>query len=166
MNSQKKLTRLSYIISTTEGFAAKYFYDILRVANRKNSELGISGFLIWTSGHLYQLLKGPWDAVMEIFEYIEKDERHREVLVICKEETVSPPLLKSQMDGCMADDAIANKRVVMTIGSMAVLIRELFSMCEDGEISQDLHDEILDLYSKPILKVAELCYRSARPLLS
>jgi hypothetical protein len=56
--------------------------SILSSARRKNSVVGVTGALLYNAGCFAQVLEGPQDAVEDIFETIQMDNRHHEVAVI------------------------------------------------------------------------------------
>lgn len=55
---------------------------ILTLSQRNNAEAGVTGALVFSNGAFGQLLEGPTDAVEEIFERIQSDERHHDVTVL------------------------------------------------------------------------------------
>jgi hypothetical protein len=55
---------------------------ILATARRNNSAAGVTGSLIFNSGGFAQVLEGHADDVGAIFEKIQRDERHSDVLVL------------------------------------------------------------------------------------
>lgn len=56
--------------------------SILSVARAKNKKAGISGALLFSGDAFAQVLEGPLDAVEEIFERIQCDERHSDVVML------------------------------------------------------------------------------------
>lgn len=68
-----------------EGTAAEVraaLQNILATARRKNVRLGVTGALLYNQGHFAQVLEGPLESVEKIFEAIERDSRHCDVLVV------------------------------------------------------------------------------------
>jgi hypothetical protein len=59
--------------------------EILRVARRHNPVNGITGVLLYRDGNFIQVLEGEPAAVEATFARIERDRRHRQVLVISRE---------------------------------------------------------------------------------
>jgi hypothetical protein len=55
---------------------------ILDVARARNSEAGITGVLLFNAERFVQILEGPEDAVLKIFESIKRDPRHTAVTVL------------------------------------------------------------------------------------
>ncbi len=56
--------------------------SILSVARTKNKKAGISGALLFNGKAFAQVLEGPLDAVEQIFEQIQCDERHSDVVML------------------------------------------------------------------------------------
>jgi hypothetical protein len=61
--------------------------SILQSARRNNAPLGVTGALIFNSGVFAQALEGPRKNIEEIFERIQRDQRHSDVQVLAFEET-------------------------------------------------------------------------------
>lgn len=53
---------------------------------RINSMAGITGALILTDNHVFQLLEGPWPLVKRTFECVLEDKRHSDLTVLSNEE--------------------------------------------------------------------------------
>ena len=56
--------------------------DILRVARVRNAASGVSGALMFNGTHYAQVLEGPREAVERIFESIQLDPRHTEMMLL------------------------------------------------------------------------------------
>jgi hypothetical protein len=56
--------------------------QILATARRNNARVGVTGALVFNSGGFAQVLEGPRQGVAEIFERIQCDRRHSDVLVL------------------------------------------------------------------------------------
>src|SRR4051794_450149 len=55
---------------------------ILNSARRNNARLEITGALLYNAGNFAQVLEGPLSSIEQIFESIQRDSRHSEVVVI------------------------------------------------------------------------------------
>ncbi|MDX5593625.1 BLUF domain-containing protein [Pseudovibrio sp. SPO723] len=49
---------------------------------RINSRAGVTGALILTDTHVFQMLEGPWEAVKRTFECVLQDKRHSHLTVL------------------------------------------------------------------------------------
>ncbi len=58
---------------------------MLQGARRKNTQLGITGMLLYGDGNFMQLLEGPETAVRELYAKIRRDPRHHMVTTILEE---------------------------------------------------------------------------------
>jgi hypothetical protein len=55
---------------------------ILEASRRRNAARGVTGALLFSKGAFAQVLEGPLASVEEVFETIQSDPRHREVVVL------------------------------------------------------------------------------------
>ncbi len=55
---------------------------ILATARTRNQRAGISGALLFNGSAFAQVLEGPLDAVEEVFEAIQCDDRHSDVVIL------------------------------------------------------------------------------------
>jgi hypothetical protein len=60
----------------------KEISQILRSARENNSEVEITGALMFTSDYFAQVLEGPYDNVQKLFDRIEEDDRHSDMVMI------------------------------------------------------------------------------------
>ncbi len=56
--------------------------EILAAARRNNHERGVTGALLYNAGIFAQTLEGTFEAVQSIFEQIQVDHRHADVVVL------------------------------------------------------------------------------------
>lgn len=56
--------------------------NILQLSRANNAAAGVTGALLYNSGTFAQALEGPLSAVERIFEKIQRDSRHSEVMVL------------------------------------------------------------------------------------
>lgn len=56
--------------------------QILQVARANNSQQGVTGALLFNAGYFAQVLEGPRSGVERIFEKIQRDMRHGDVIVL------------------------------------------------------------------------------------
>ena len=59
---------------------------IVKAAGRNNQPRSITGMLLYSNGNFLQVLEGKKDTVLEAFQHIEKDSRHRDVFVLLEQE--------------------------------------------------------------------------------
>lgn len=56
--------------------------EILRAAQRRNTELGVSGLLMRSEMRFIQTLEGPRDALSNVFDLICRDPRHHSIQLV------------------------------------------------------------------------------------
>lgn len=75
--------RLIYISTATKREKLTgQIHDILNVAVNVNKSLGITGYLVEFDGTFIQVLEGPREKVLPLYFKIERDERHKDVILI------------------------------------------------------------------------------------
>lgn len=80
-----RILRLVYISSAVRLMKDQELAEILRAARRHNPVNGITGVLLYRDGNFIQVLEGEPAAVEATFARIERDRRHRQLLVISRE---------------------------------------------------------------------------------
>lgn len=78
------LVSLVYISSADPDVNADTLLDILEVSRRKNLENGITGMLLFQNGFFIQALEGEEAAVESTYSSIQRDDRHRHLIVVEK----------------------------------------------------------------------------------
>lgn len=81
---EQDLHQIAYVSRSRlpEGDFDAEVQSILGAARRNNPPKGVTGALLFSMGYFAQVLEGPVDAVEEIFENIQLDERHDQVRVL------------------------------------------------------------------------------------
>lgn len=78
------MIQLVYVSSAVKECTEEEILEILEVSRKNNKERNITGMLLYISGNFIQILEGSEKEVNEIFDKILKDERHKDVTLICK----------------------------------------------------------------------------------
>lgn len=73
---------LIYASSATKPFSKQELIKLLGKARSKNGKLGITGMLLYKDGNFIQLLEGEKDVVLDLYQTICQDPRHRDSIVI------------------------------------------------------------------------------------
>lgn len=89
MNSD--LFRLSYCSRTAiAGDISAELSRILTTSRANNARCGVTGAMLHNQGCFAQVLEGPLVAVQHVFERIQRDLRHTDVVVLQAERVVTP----------------------------------------------------------------------------
>jgi len=71
--------RLIYISRAVSSVQLRDVYDIIRVANNRNSSSGLTGGLLFLDGYFIQLLEGAPHSIAERYDRILQDKRHFDI---------------------------------------------------------------------------------------
>lgn len=74
-----QLIELSYISEADHLFSEEELAELLSSARAKNLDNQITGLLLYKAPLFMQLIEGPEDVVLELFETIKQDPRHGNV---------------------------------------------------------------------------------------
>lgn len=77
---------LIYCSSANHIFSEQELADILTVSRANNTSLNVTGILLYSNGNIAQVLEGEQAVVKNLYEKIEKDQRHRNVLLLASGE--------------------------------------------------------------------------------
>lgn len=77
---------LIYVSSSVKQLNDEELLDILKVSRENNSSNDVSGLLLYKGGNFMQVLEGPDDVVVSLFEKIEQDPRHKGVSILSQEQ--------------------------------------------------------------------------------
>ena len=78
----ENLVSLVYVSSAIGRLGPQELIDILRTARSNNQRLNVTGMLLYKDGNFMQLLEGPHETVAELASSIERDRRHRGMIVL------------------------------------------------------------------------------------
>lgn len=76
---------LIYVSTSRKLLNEQELLDILRVSRENNEETEITGMLLYKGGNFMQVLEGPEEKVLALYETIRKDSRHKDAHIISKE---------------------------------------------------------------------------------
>jgi len=99
------LYNLVYCSRASEDVDQTVIDHIVKNAQRRNPEHGITGLLVFGSGVFFQWLEGPRDNIMQLMSLIEKDPRHQSIIHLSSGEEVRERLFPDwAMELVSADD--------------------------------------------------------------
>ena len=99
---------LVYASSSLQPFTKPELQALLEQARQKNAKLGLTGMLLYKDGNFMQVLEGEKEAVTKFAAIIERDPRHKGVLILLRgtsEERLFPNWTMGFRD--LADDNAA-----------------------------------------------------------
>jgi hypothetical protein len=76
------MIQLIYVSKATEKMSEDEILDILEVSRERNKEDEITGMLLYSKEKFFQVLEGDEEKVMQTYERILKDERHKNIMLI------------------------------------------------------------------------------------
>ncbi len=74
--------QLIYLSSATQPFTKEQLVALLTHSRTNNERDGLSGILLYKDGNIMQVLEGEREMVEKRFHRIEKDPRHKDVIMI------------------------------------------------------------------------------------
>jgi hypothetical protein len=77
-----------YCSRASQGVDQTVIDHIIKNAQRRNPENGITGLLVFGSGVFFQWLEGPRDNIMQLMALIEQDPRHQSIIYLSSGEEV------------------------------------------------------------------------------
>jgi len=88
MEEELALFQITYLSSLVRD-EPEILPAILDAAVRNNKRSGITGMLLYADGNVVQVLEGEKDVVLQTFQSIELDKRHKGIIVLLKQEIAS-----------------------------------------------------------------------------
>lgn len=77
---------LTYVSSAVKPFSIEQLVALLQTCHRNNSQLDVSGMLLYKDGNFMQLLEGDKDTVLAVHATIKGDSRHTGLLTMIQGE--------------------------------------------------------------------------------
>jgi hypothetical protein len=84
--SESLLISISYISRATQDMGVLALMRLTDQASQRNQKLGLSGVLFYESQHFGQILEGPRNEALKIWEKIQEDPRHQQVRLLKMED--------------------------------------------------------------------------------
>ena len=76
------LYTLCYVSSSNDNLSAKDLEHLFKVNKRNNTDLDVSGILIYNNGNFLQILEGDEKKVKSLFKKIQGDSRHNNLITL------------------------------------------------------------------------------------
>jgi hypothetical protein len=78
------LERLVYRSQATHKLGSLHLFNLLVQCRKRNSELGITGHLLYTEEIFVQCIEGPPAAVEALWQSIQRDDRHHNIELLSR----------------------------------------------------------------------------------
>lgn len=78
----EEVFQIIYVSRETRRMTDADLEEILTLSRSNNAEQQVTGMLLYSDGSFIQVLEGPQDGVREIFDLIQMDDRHTDILVL------------------------------------------------------------------------------------
>ena len=119
--------------------------NILSASRRNNAKVGVTGALLFNSILFAQVLEGPIDGVEKIFEQIQRDLRHSDLIVLDSgliearkfpswsmafagaDSEAPDPLIAATLNAAISDPSAAGKQVLSMLSNL-VLQEEVWAL--------------------------------------
>ncbi|HBI08792.1 MAG TPA: diguanylate phosphodiesterase [Franconibacter pulveris] len=92
------LTTIIYRSHICDDVPVKTLEEMVATANLKNGEAGVTGILLFNGTHFFQLLEGPEEGVLPIYNHICEDDRHYNVVELMRDYAPSRRFGKAGME--------------------------------------------------------------------
>lgn len=76
---------LIYASTATKLFTQQELVELLETSQKNNVKTDITGMLLYRGGNFIQVIEGEPDAVLELYEIIKEDPRHKDVTLLSKD---------------------------------------------------------------------------------
>jgi hypothetical protein len=76
------LYRLGYVSTQTRPLSSAEMLSLLHLARENNAAHDVTGLLLHREDSFFQVLEGPEQAVLEIFETLQSDSRHQRIEIL------------------------------------------------------------------------------------
>lgn len=73
---------ISYVSTAIQNLDPSEVVEILNQTEVRNNKLGIHGLLIFSEGNFFEVLEGEKELVLELFDSIKQDDRHKNIITI------------------------------------------------------------------------------------
>ena len=78
------ISQIVYVSSASRAFTKPELQALLEEIRQRNTELGVTGMLLYKDGNFMQVLEGEQEVLARLLTIIERDSRHRGFLVLLR----------------------------------------------------------------------------------
>jgi hypothetical protein len=130
------MKRIKYISRFAQPLTPEQVDEIARVSEENNQKNDLTGALMAAGGVFFQVVEGPAPAVDHLWEVLQKDGRHRDLLLLRVEEGEIPRLFPEwrmkKVDLDRTSDARLEpvKAILQTVLRQGLMLQELTGVLE------------------------------------
>ncbi len=81
---------ISYVSTSNRDLNHDEVTELLDLTEIRNNNKGVNGLLIYSEGNFFEVIEGEKNMIMDLFEDIKEDPRHRNIMMIFKKEIDKP----------------------------------------------------------------------------
>jgi len=96
---------ISYVSTASRNLEEEKIENILRISEENNNKNNITGLLLFSEGNFFQIIEGRKEEIAELYNKIEKDSRHHNIIKIFEKR-----IYKEAFDGYKSDFISENTR--------------------------------------------------------
>lgn len=130
------MIRLIYLSTAIKRFEVDELEELLKKAQENNQKEDITGLLIIKDRTIIQCLEGEEDRVQKLYEKIEKDERHVNVMELMREDIE---------DRYFPDWEMGFKNISVEEYSNSTLLKDFDDMSNQNELPE-VFQEFIEIY--------------------
>jgi len=81
---------ISYVSTANRDLNHDEVAELLDLTEIRNNNGGVNGLLIYSEGNFFEVIEGEKNMIMELFENIKEDPRHRNIMMVFEKEIDKP----------------------------------------------------------------------------
>ncbi|MBV6652017.1 MAG: BLUF domain-containing protein [Hoeflea sp.] len=114
------MLQMLYVSGASRPLSTDQIEKILAVSRRNNLRDGVTGMLLWADGVFIQILEGEAKTVRSVFQRIEADDRHKNVMVVLEQAAGKRLFTQWSMGFKRLDEEMAADRKIFQISRAAL----------------------------------------------
>jgi L-cysteine desulfidase len=81
---------ISYVSTANRTLNQDEVTELLDLTEIRNNNRGVNGLLIYSEGNFFEVIEGEKNMILELFENIKEDPRHRNIMMIFEKDMDKP----------------------------------------------------------------------------
>jgi len=112
---------ISYVSTANRDLNHDEVTELLDLTEIRNNNRGVNGLLIYSEGNFFEVIEGEKNMIMDLFEDIKEDPRHRNIMMVFKKE-IDKPLFDDKEAGFISKNT---KHRQMNVENFLYYIKDL-----------------------------------------